>query len=157
MAKKSATVKKSETKSAAKIGEVVMVYTKSSSHWYALVEPKVSDIEGIKFIEGIQVTGKQGHRMERKRTMVPFENVASIIQFETEEDLWSEPQAKLIRPTEEAPQSALLTSHEQGQPKQNNNNNNRPGRHNRHDRHNRKNHNSGGRFNERNDFNRNSF
>lgn len=150
MAKKAAANKKTETS----IGEVVMVYTKSSSHWYALVEPKVSEIEGIKFIEGIQVTGKQGHRMERKKTLVPFENVASIIQFETEEDLWSEPQAKLIRQAEEGPQSPLLTSHEQGQPQQNNN---RQGRRNRHDRHNRKNHNGGARFNERSDFNRGSY
>ena len=52
--------------------------------------------------------------MEGKITLVPLENVASIIEFETEEDLWSEPQPKnLPLPIDESRQSAVLTSHEQ--------------------------------------------
>lgn len=148
MAKKAAAPKKSSPT----LGEVVMVYTKSSSHWYALIEPQITEIEETKFITGIQVTGKQGHRMERKRTLIPLDHVASIIEFQSEDDLWSEPQAKLIRPPEdELSQSALLTSHEQPKPTQGGGHQG-GGRHNnnRRDRHPRNNHKPGeGRFNDR--------
>ena len=91
----------------------MVVYNKSSSHWVALVNPEVVEIEGIKFIQGKQVTGKEGHRMEGRRTLIPLEHVASMVEFATEDDLWSEPQPKHIRPPDEMRQSAMLTSHEQ--------------------------------------------
>ena len=131
--------KKSTTKSQAAsappaptFGEAVMVYTKSSSHYCALLQPKVVTIEGLKFIQGTQVTGKIGHRMEGKTTLIPFEHVASIIQFASEDALWSEPQAKLIRPVEDAEPSTILTSHENpgngnGHPQRNRHHNNRHG------------------------------
>jgi hypothetical protein len=108
-------VKKTQKKQPeATLGQVVMVYTKGSSHWWALVEPKVVEIEQTKFIEGTQVTGKEGHRMERKRTLIPFDHVASIIEFAAEEDLWSAPQRQPKNvPTFEEPKNPLLTSHEQ--------------------------------------------
>jgi hypothetical protein len=109
MAKKST----APTKKGPAFAEVVMVYTKGSSHWYALVHPEIVTIEGLKFLAGAQVTGKDRHRMEGKRTLVPFEHVASIVEFQTEEDLWSEPQPRHI-PAPPVPQSPLLTSHEQG-------------------------------------------
>jgi len=112
MAKALAVAKKEIVEKAKPVlGEVVMVFTKSSSHWCGLVEPKVITIEGIKFIEGTQVTGKLGHRMERKRTMIPLEHVASIVEFATEEDLWSEPQPKHLGPPEEERQYTPLTAH----------------------------------------------
>ena len=95
------------------LGEVAMVYTRSSSHWYGLQKPMIVEIEGTRFLEGTQVTGKVGHRMEGKRTLIPLEHVASIVEFATEEDLWSEPQPRHIRPPEEGVENTLLTSHEQ--------------------------------------------
>jgi hypothetical protein len=94
------------------LGDVVILYMKSSSHPYSLVNPRIVSVGEMKFVEGTQVTGRPGHRMEQKRTMVPFDNVASIIAFETEDDLWSEPQAKIVRPIEAGPVSPPLTSHE---------------------------------------------
>ena len=132
--KKKPASKKSESKSESKLGEAVIVYTKSSSHWSALIEPKITEIEGLKFIDGIQVTGKTGHRMERKRTLIPFDHVASIIEFASEDDLWSEPQAKHIRAPEEESQTVLLTSHEQKQPEPSRPNSNNRHHNNRRDR-----------------------
>ena len=113
-------VKKAAAKEtpAATLGAVVMIYTKSSSHWTALLSPSIIEIEGYRFIEGTQVTGKVGHKMEGKRTLIPLEHVASITEFAAEEDLWSEPQPRHIRATEETAETALLTSHEQPHHKQ---------------------------------------
>jgi hypothetical protein len=96
------------------LSEAVIVYLKSSSHWYALVKPEIIIFEGITFVAGKQVTGKTGHRMEGKRTLIPFEHVASMIEFASEEELWSEPQPKhLPAPPDPSIQSVPLTSHEQ--------------------------------------------
>lgn len=115
MAVKATTAKKI-TKTPVTLGNVVMIYTKSSSHGLALVEPKIVSIEGIQFVEGKQVTGRTGHRMEGKRTLVPFEHIASLVEFGAEEELWSESQPKHLRiPVDEKP-SAPLTSHEQPDP-----------------------------------------
>lgn len=109
MTKKVATAKKSS----ASLASVVMVYTKSSNHGCALIEAELVTIEGLTFIRGTQVTGKEWHRMERKRTLIPFEHVASIVEFEFEDDLWREPQPKHIRLPEEENQYTPLTSHAQ--------------------------------------------
>lgn len=112
MAAKTAATKK---KADYTLAEVVMVYMKASSHWYALVGPEIITVDGVKFIAGKQVTGKEGHRMEGRRTLVPFEHVASIIEFAAEDELWAEPQPKhLPAPVDTAQQSVPLTSHEQG-------------------------------------------
>ena len=74
------------------LGTVIMLYTKQSTHWFGIIEPEIVSISDTKFVRGKQVTGKEGHRMEGKMTLVPLENVASIIEFESEEDLWNEPQ-----------------------------------------------------------------
>ena len=74
--------------------QLVALYTKSSSHCYALVQAEIVEIEGIKFLRGTQVTGKVGHRMEGKRTLIPFEHIGSIVEFASEDDLWSEPQPR---------------------------------------------------------------
>lgn len=96
------------------LGTVIMLYTKQSTHWFGITEPEIVSISDTKFVRGKQVTGKEGHRMEGKMTLVPLENVASIIEFESEEDLWNEPQPKnLPLPIDESRQSAVLTSHEQ--------------------------------------------
>jgi hypothetical protein len=95
------------------LGEVVIVYSKSSSHWCGLSQPEIVAIEGIKFIQGTQITGKTGHRMEGKRTLIPLDHVASLVEFASEDDLWSEPQPKHMPAPEEARQSVVLTSHEQ--------------------------------------------
>jgi hypothetical protein len=111
MARKAA-AKEVETNESS-LGNVVILYMKSSSHPYSLVNPRIVSVGEMKFVEGTQVTGRPGHRMEQKRTMVPFDNVASIIAFETEDDLWSEPQAKVVRTADPAvPNSPPLTSHE---------------------------------------------
>jgi hypothetical protein len=125
MAKTTLAKKKSEEKTvippSAKLAEVVMVYMKASSHWYALVGPEIVTVEGVKFIAGKQVTGKEGHRMEGRRTLIPFEHVASLIEFAAEDELWSEPQPKHLPPPQDlSQQSVPLTSHEQP------NNHNRP-------------------------------
>ena len=108
-AKKTTSAKKEK----ATLGEVIMVYVKSSSHWYALVQPEIVSIEDISFIRGKQVTGKEGHRMEGRRTLIPLEHVSALVEFASEDDLWSEPQSKYIRPPEEERQGPVLTSHEQ--------------------------------------------
>ncbi len=113
MAKKTETSKKA--KSTVTLGEALMVFTKSSSHWLALLQPEIVSIEDIKFLQGIQVTGKEGHRMERKRTLVPFDLVTMLIEFPSEDELWSEPQPRHIRPPDETNQNVTLTSHEQPQ------------------------------------------
>ena len=119
-AKKSTVKKVTEKKTKPTLGEVVMVYTKTSSHWYALTQAAIVEIEDIKFVCGTQVTGKTGHRMEGKKTLIPLEHVGSIVEFASEDELWSEPQQRFVRPVEETRQSVLLTSHEQqaheGQP-----------------------------------------
>lgn len=139
MAAKSTTTKKTTTKSAEakaavpSLGAVVMLYTKSSSHGIALLAPKIIAIEGQKFLEGTQVTGKAGHRMERKRTLVPFDHVASLVEFSAEEDLWSEPQPKHLRLPDETKPPVALTSHEQpnsnARPPHRSNHRDRHGRH----------------------------
>lgn len=138
MVKKTATKKEpknTEMMPPPSLGEAVIVHTKSSTHWMALVQPKVVTIEEIKFLEGVQVTGKIGHKMERKRTLVPLDHVASIVQFASEDELWSEPQPRNIRPLEEDKAvSPPLTSHEQNNQERhppNNRNNNRHQRNNR--------------------------
>lgn len=90
-----------------------MVYTKSGHHGCALIDCELVTIEGITFIRGTQVTGKEWHRMERKRTLIQFEHVASIVEFQYEDDLWKEPQPKHIRLPEEERQYTPLTSHQQ--------------------------------------------
>jgi hypothetical protein len=131
----------------ATLGDVVMVYTKGSSHWCALVQPQVVDIEGVKFLRGKQVTGKEGHRMEGKRTLIPFELVASIVEFLSEDDLWSAPQPKHL-PDADGPKVPLLTSHEQGHPEGghqgNNRNRHRRGRNNNHSHNNNRDNNKRG-------------
>ncbi len=115
-------------------GNVVMVYSKSSSHACALLNPEISTIEGLKFLSGTQCTGKEGHRMEKKRTHIPLDHVASIVEFLTEEDLWSEPQPRHLRIAEELPASNIpLTSHEQG--RGHDRQGHRPHRRDRHNRH----------------------
>lgn len=97
-----------------KLGSVIMLYTKSSSHWYGMTEPEIVTIADTKFVRGKQITGKEGHRMEGKVTLVPLDHVASIIEFALEEDLWNESQPRnLPFPIDESRQSAVLTSHEQ--------------------------------------------
>lgn len=112
-------VKKAALKEATgtSLGEVVMVYTRSSSHWYGFLKPVIIEIAGVRFLQGTQVTGKEGHKMEGKRTLIPLEHVASIIEFAAEEDLWSEPQPRHIRAPEEDQDNTLLTSHEQPHPR----------------------------------------
>jgi hypothetical protein len=98
------------------LGKAVQMYVKSSSHPIALSEPTMVRLGGLAFIEGTQVTGKVGHRLEGKKTLVACDNIASLIEFASEDDIWSEPQSKLLRntrPEEEA--SPVLTMHEQGQ------------------------------------------
>ena len=114
--KKAATKKTSSTKSTeATLGGALLVLTKSSSHPIGLVDPKIVTIEEIKFIEGTQSTGKVGHRLEGKRTLIPCEHIASLVEFASEEDLWSEPQSKMIRPLEQLQdRGPVLTLHEQG-------------------------------------------
>lgn len=90
-----------------------MVQTKSSPHWCGLVQPEIVTIEGISFVQGKQATGKEGHRMEGKRTLIPLEHVAALVEFASEEEFWIEPQPKHIRPPDEARQNPVLTSHEQ--------------------------------------------
>jgi len=98
----------------ATLGSIVMIYTKSSSHWYGMINPEIITIADTKFIRGKQITGKDCHKMEGKITLVPLEHVASIIEFELEEDLWNESQPKnLPLPVDESRKSAVLTSHEQ--------------------------------------------
>ncbi len=139
MAKKSAPAK--PKKEAATLAPVVMIYTKSSNHGYALIEAELIAIEGITCVRGIQVTGKEWHRMERKRTLVPFEHVASIVEFQFEEDLWKEPQPKHIRLPDEERQYTPLTSHTQPDQKPQGQHQGRPFRHgggrNRHNNNNR--------------------
>ncbi len=65
------------------------------------------------FIEGTQVTGNPTHRFERKRTLMPFENVGTIVEFQTEEDVFSRPQPRNLPPLEDD-KSPVLTHHEQG-------------------------------------------
>ncbi len=127
MAVKKTQKKQQPKQTKATLGQVVMVFTKGSSNWCALVEPKIVDFEGLKFIEGIQVTGKEGHRMERKRTLMPFDQVASIVEFENEDALWSVPQPKHV-PSFEENKNPLLTSHEQPQPHHGERHGNRHGR-----------------------------
>ncbi len=112
--KKAAPKKKSETKAEITLGRAILVQTKTSSHSIGLGEPKIVVIEEIKFLEGTQVTGKDGHRLEGKRTLIPCDHVASIVEFPSEEDLWSEPQSKMIRPLEIEDRGPVLTLHEQG-------------------------------------------
>ena len=148
MAKKVSTVKKAKPT----LGAAVMVFSKSSTHACALVGPEFVTIEGLKFIQGIQSTGKEGHRMEKKRTLIPFDHVASIVEFATEEDLWSEPQPRHLRLAEEQAPTAPLTSHEQGRPKEHYKQN-RPHHRDRNDRNRQGNRDA--RFQERHDFSRN--
>ncbi|MBX7143865.1 MAG: hypothetical protein K1X79_05390 [Oligoflexia bacterium] len=109
MSKKVSAVKKAPIT----LASVVMVFTKSSHHGLALIEAELVTIEGLTFLRGIQVTGKEWHRMERKRTLIPFDHVASIVEFEYEDDLWREPQPKHIRLPDEENQYTPLTSHTQ--------------------------------------------
>jgi hypothetical protein len=98
------------------LGKAVQIYLKSSSHSISLADPKVVALGAASFVEGTQVTGKVGHRLEGKRTLVACDNIASMVEFASEDDIWSEPQSKLLRHTrvEEDP-SPVLTLHEQGQ------------------------------------------
>ena len=147
MAKKIPTVKKLKPS----LGVAVMVFSKSSSHSCALVNPEFVTIEGVKFIQGLQSTGKEGHRMEKKRTLIPFDHVASLVEFASEDDLWSEPQPRHLRLAEEQAPPAPLTSHEQGRPKEHYKQH-RPHRRDRHDRQGQGNRDA--RFQERHDFGR---
>ena len=130
------------------LGKAVLVQTKSSSHSIGLGDPKIVVIEEMKFLEGTQVTGKVGHRLEGKRTLIPCDHIASIVEFPSEEDLWSEPQSKMIRPHEMEDRGPVLTLHEQG-------GHGHPGGHqgghqggqHHHGRHNRRNRNRGNRGN----------
>lgn len=98
------------------LGKAVQIYVKSSSHAISLVDPKLVKVGELSFIEGTQVTGKVGHRFEGKRTLVACDNVASLIEFASEDDIWSEPQSKLLRHTRnDEDTSPVLTLHEQGQ------------------------------------------
>lgn len=83
------------------LGKIVLVHTKSSSYWFALLEPKIVSIEEMRFLEGIQVTGKETHRMEKKRTLIPFDHVASIVEFENEENLWKQSAGKQVQVNDE--------------------------------------------------------
>ena len=112
MAVKKVVKKASKKKAETTLGDVVMVYTKGSTHWWALVEPKIVELEGMSFVEGSQVTGKKGHRMEGKRTLIPFDHVASIVAFASEEEIWSAPQPKNL-PVFEEQKPTVLTHHEQ--------------------------------------------
>ena len=104
------TTKKAATPS---FSEAVMLYTKSSTHCFFFFFSEIVTISDVMFLKGRQVTGKEGHRMEGRVTYIPFDNVASIVEFDSEDDLWSEPQPRnLPLPIEES-QSAMLTSHEQ--------------------------------------------
>jgi len=98
------------------LGKAVQIYLKSSSHSISLADPKVVTLGAISFVEGTQVTGKEGHRLEGKRTLVACDNIASMVEFASEDDIWSEPQSKLLRHTRvEEDASPVLTLHEQGQ------------------------------------------
>jgi|GEM_PF-5627251 len=108
--KKTTTKKKPEIT----LGKAILVQTKGSSHSVGLGDPKIVVIEEIKFLEGTQVTGKVGHRLEGKRTLIPCDYIASVVEFASEEDLWSEPQSKMIRPHEMEDRGPVLTLHEQG-------------------------------------------
>lgn len=111
MVKKKTSTQKKEA--APTLGEAVVIFTKSSSHWQAIIQPEIITIDEIRFIKGTQVTGKPGHRFEGKKTLIPMDHVASIIQFASEEEIWAEPQVKLIRQqTEEGQTNPTLTSHE---------------------------------------------
>jgi hypothetical protein len=98
------------------LGKAVIVYPRGSQHWIALSAPSILEVHGARFIQGIQITGNPGHRFEQKKTLVPMENVGTIVQFEEEEDIWSKPQPKHIAPVGDEPQSTPLTSHERGKP-----------------------------------------
>lgn len=123
--KRSATSKTSSGKTAKSVlvvtpdftlGRAVQIYVKSSSHAVSLTEPKLVKLGNLMFIEGTQVTGKVGHRFEGKRTLVACDNISSLIEFASEDDIWSEPQSKLLRNTRnEEDNSPVLTLHEQGQ------------------------------------------
>jgi hypothetical protein len=103
-------------KSDVTLGKAVQIYLKSASHAISLADPKVVRLGAISFIEGTQVTGKVGHRLEGKRTLVACDNIASLVEFASEDDIWSEPQSKLLRHARnEEDASPVLTLHEQGQ------------------------------------------
>ena len=98
------------------LGKAVQLYLKSSSHAVSLSDPKLVKVGDLTFIEGTQVTGKVGHRFEGKRTLVACDNISSLIEFASEDDIWSEPQSKLLRHARnEEDSSPVLTLHEQGQ------------------------------------------
>lgn len=129
------------------LGKAVLVQTKSSSHSIGLGDPKIVVIEDMKFLEGTQVTGKIGHRLEGKRTLIPCDHVASLVEFPSEEDIWSEPQSKMIRPLEIEDRGPVLTLHEQGgheQGGQGHRHRHSGGGPNHHGRHHRRNRNRGG-------------
>lgn len=98
------------------LGKALLIYTKSSSHSVGLVDPKVITLGDRTFVEGTQTTGKPGHRLEGKKTFIALDNVASFIEFASEEDIWSEPQSKMIRAiVDSEDNNPVLTLHEQGQ------------------------------------------
>ena len=99
------------------LAKALLIYTKSSSHAVGLVDPKVVTFGDRSFIEGTQSTGKPGHRLEGKKTFIALDNIASFIEFASEEDIWSEPQSKMIRSLVDAEENnaPVLTMHEQGQ------------------------------------------
>jgi hypothetical protein len=116
VAKKKTSAAKETKQEEVTLGKAVIVYPRGSQHWVALSAPELIEIQGIKFLQGIQITGNPGHRFEQKKTLMPFELVGTIVQFQEEEDIWSKAQPRNIAPTTEEVKSATLTSHERGSP-----------------------------------------
>jgi hypothetical protein len=114
---KAATKQAQPTEPAVNLGRAVQIYLKTSTHPTSLTEPKITKLGELTFIEGTQVTGKIGHRLEGKKTLIACDHIASIIEFASEDDIWSEPQSKLLRHAlNEEDKTPVLTLHEQNQP-----------------------------------------
>ncbi|MFO0416730.1 MAG: hypothetical protein ACK5Y6_05520 [Pseudomonadota bacterium] len=104
------------TEPALTLDRAIQITLKSSTYPVALTEPKLVKLGELTFIEGTQVTGKVGHRLEGKRTLIATDNIATLICYASEDDIWSEPQSKLIRHAiNEEDKNPVLTLHEQGQ------------------------------------------